>query len=185
MAAAFVATATLVVETGGPGFTEITQDAARFLDAADAQNGTLLIFIRHTSASLVVQENADPDVRGDLASALARLAPVAAGWAHDSEGRTYAGACEGHAYRRVAARPGDYGARSRWGGGRGSDVAEHRSQPHRREIVLRSWAAGDEQPSDMRITRDVVVLLHGRSLSHRCSSVARMETIADVERDRR
>jgi secondary thiamine-phosphate synthase enzyme len=136
VAAAFVATATLVVETGGPGFTEITQEAARFLDAADAQNGTLLIFIRHTSASLVVQENADPDVRGDLASALARLAPVAAGWAHDSEGPDDMPAHVKAMLTGVSLHvPVITGALAlgRW---QGIYVAEHRSQPHRREIVL-------------------------------------------------
>ena len=46
----------------------------------------LLLFIRHTSASLTIQENADPDVRTDLVTALRRLAPADAGWVHDAEG---------------------------------------------------------------------------------------------------
>ncbi len=68
--AASVITATLVVRTSGPGFTEITQDAARFIAAAGARDGALLLYLRHTSASLVIQENADPDVCADLATAL-------------------------------------------------------------------------------------------------------------------
>ena len=62
----FVATTTLVVETGGAGFTEITHDAARFVAEAGGRDGVLLLFLRHTSASLVIQENADPDVQTDL-----------------------------------------------------------------------------------------------------------------------
>jgi hypothetical protein len=81
-----MATATVVVETSGPGFTEITRDAARFVTAAGGRDGVLFLFLRHTSASLVIQENADPDVQTDLVTALARLAPAGAGWVHDTEG---------------------------------------------------------------------------------------------------
>ena len=57
-----VATATLTIETRGRGFTEFTRDAASFLSEINALDGTLLVFLRHTSASLLIQENADPDV---------------------------------------------------------------------------------------------------------------------------
>jgi hypothetical protein len=86
--------ATLAVETRGKGFTEITDDAARFLAKAGAHDGSLLLFMRHTSASLVIQENADPDVRTDLAAALARVAPEDGGWVHDVEGPDDARSCE-------------------------------------------------------------------------------------------
>ena len=69
-----IATATLVVETGGQAFTDITREAMRFIKQTGAKDGALFIFMRHTSASLVIQENADPDVRIDLVSALDRLA---------------------------------------------------------------------------------------------------------------
>jgi thiamine phosphate synthase YjbQ (UPF0047 family) len=65
-----IATAMLAVETSGEGFLEVTREAARFLDQVKARDGTLLLFIRHTSASLVIQENADADVRTDLVAAL-------------------------------------------------------------------------------------------------------------------
>ena len=81
-----IATATLAVETSGEGFFEITREAVRFLDQVKARDGALTLFIRHTSASLVIQENADPDVRTDLVTALSRLAPADAGWVHDVEG---------------------------------------------------------------------------------------------------
>src|SRR5215468_7470738 len=83
---ATIATATLVVETSGQAFTEITREAMRFIKQSGAKDGALFLFMRHTSASLVIQENADPDVRSDLASALDRLAPADARWIHDVEG---------------------------------------------------------------------------------------------------
>lgn len=81
-----LATATLILETRGAGFSEITRDLADFLREVAAGEGTLLLYLRHTSASLVIQENADPDVQDDLMTALARLAPKHAGWVHDTEG---------------------------------------------------------------------------------------------------
>ena len=81
-----IAGATLSVETRGEGFVEITRDVAGFLHEAGADDGVLLAYIRHTSASLVIQENADPDVQTDLVTALNRLAPANAGWVHDAEG---------------------------------------------------------------------------------------------------
>jgi len=71
-----IATATLVVETGGQAFTDITREAMRFIKQTGAKDGALFMFMRHTSASLVIQENADPDVRTDLVNALDRLAPA-------------------------------------------------------------------------------------------------------------
>src|SRR5262249_61421969 len=81
-----IATATLVVETSGQAFTEITREATQFIKQTGAKDGALFMFMRHTSASLVIQENADPDVRTDLASALDRLAPADAHWVQDVEG---------------------------------------------------------------------------------------------------
>ena len=67
----------VTVETPGEGFTDITREAARFVTDSKAGDGLLLLFLRHTSASLTVQENADPDVQTDLVTALRRLAPLA------------------------------------------------------------------------------------------------------------
>ena len=76
----------LTVQTPGPGFTDLTAEVARFVKDAGAQEGAVTLFIRHTSASLTIQENADPSVLDDLMTALGRLAPEGAGWSHDTEG---------------------------------------------------------------------------------------------------
>ena len=78
-----IATATLTVETPGEGFTEITEDVRRFVSQASAADGALFLFLRHTSASLAIQENADPDVQKDLITALLRRMPDGV---HDTEG---------------------------------------------------------------------------------------------------
>ena len=76
----------LAVETRGAGFIDITREVAKFLRDTGAREGAVTLFIRHTSASLTIQENADPTVLVDLTTALNRLAPENAGWRHDTEG---------------------------------------------------------------------------------------------------
>jgi len=70
-----LASAELVLETPGEGFSEITREAARFVEQSGAGDGVLLLYLRHTSASLVIQENADPDVLADLEAFLRRIVP--------------------------------------------------------------------------------------------------------------
>ena len=131
-----IATATLAVETSGEGFFEITREAVRFLDQVKARDGALTLFIRHTSASLVIQENADPDVRTDLVTALSRLAPADAGWVHDVEGPDDMPAHVKSMLNGVSLHVPVNGGRMMLGTWQGIYVAEHRSQPHRREVVL-------------------------------------------------
>jgi secondary thiamine-phosphate synthase enzyme len=131
-----LATATLVVNTGGPGFTEITRAAARFVNEAGAKDGALFLFLRHTSASLVIQENADPDVRIDLLTALDRLAPVDAGWVHDIEGPDDMPSHVKAMITGVSLHVPVAGGALALGTWQGIYVAEHRARPHRREIVL-------------------------------------------------
>src|SRR5918993_2130685 len=76
----------LVVETPGPGFTDLTDALAAWVSEQRVAAGLLTVFCRHTSASLTIQENADPDVRTDLMAALDRLAPRDAPYVHDMEG---------------------------------------------------------------------------------------------------
>ena len=76
----------LTVQTPGAGFTDLTAEVAKFVHEAGAREGGVTLFIRHTSASLTIQENADPTVLDDLMTALKRAAPENAGWRHDAEG---------------------------------------------------------------------------------------------------
>ena len=76
----------LKITTRGPGFTDITREAAQFIAASGIADGVLTMFIPHTSASLVIQENADRDVLRDLEDAFARLAPRDGGYRHTTEG---------------------------------------------------------------------------------------------------
>ena len=83
-----IASSLLTVQTSGAGFTDLTAEVTKFVTDARAREGAVALFIRHTSASLTIQENADPTVLVDLTTALNRLAPENAGWRHDTEGRT-------------------------------------------------------------------------------------------------
>jgi secondary thiamine-phosphate synthase enzyme len=131
-----IASAVLSVETGGEGFVEITRDASGFLEKIDARDGTLLMFLRHTSASLVIEENADPDVRTDLVAALSRLAPANAGWVHDTEGPDDMPAHIKSMLNGVCLHVPVSGGRLGLGTWQGIYVAEHRRRPHRREVTL-------------------------------------------------
>jgi secondary thiamine-phosphate synthase enzyme len=132
-----IATATLTVETEGEGLVEITRDAARFVADAGALEGMLFLFIRHTSASLTVQENADPDVRTDLVTALRRLAPADAPWVHDVEGPDDMPAHVKSMLTGVSLHvPVTAGALA-LGTWQGIYLAEHRARPHRREVLMR------------------------------------------------
>ena len=131
-----VATARLVVETGGQGFTEITREVARFIAEAQAKDGGLFVFMRHTSASLIIQENADPDVRTDLGTALDRLAPAEAGWVHDVEGPDDMPAHVKTMLTGVSLHVPIMDGALALGTWQGIYVCEHRTSAHRREIVL-------------------------------------------------
>ena len=131
-----IATATLVIATRGQGFTEFTREAARFLVDAAAKDGALQLFVRHTSASLVIQENADPGVQTDLVTALDRLAPADAGWVHDAEGPDDMPAHVKAMITGVSLHVPVIGGALALGTWQGLYLAEHRAQPHRREVVL-------------------------------------------------
>jgi secondary thiamine-phosphate synthase enzyme len=131
-----VATATLAVDTAGEGFVEITRDVARFVSEAGALEGALFLFIRHTSASLTIQENADPDVRTDLTTALRRLAPESGPWVHDTEGPDDMPAHVKSLLTGISLHVPVIGGALALGTWQGIYVAEHRARPHRREVVL-------------------------------------------------
>jgi len=136
VAADLVASATLTVETPGEGFSDITADAARFLSEAGAGDGALLLYLRHTSASLVIQENADPDVRTDLTTALRRLAPEDAGWVHDTEGADDMPAHVKTMLTDVSLHVPVIAGKPGLGTWQGIYLVEHRARPHRREVIL-------------------------------------------------
>jgi len=131
-----IATATLTVETPGEGFIDISEDARQFLMKAGARDGALFLYLRHTSASLVIQENADPDVRTDLKTALHRLAPDDAGWIHDVEGPddmpAHVKAMLTGVSLHIPVAQGSLGL----GTWQGLYLIEHRGQPHHREVIL-------------------------------------------------
>lgn len=77
---------TLVVTTSGSGFTDITALAQGCVRASGLAAGTCTLLVQHTSASLLIQENADPSVRRDLHRVLERLVPAGADYEHDDEG---------------------------------------------------------------------------------------------------
>jgi secondary thiamine-phosphate synthase enzyme len=131
-----IATASLTVETPGEGFNDITADVRRFIEQAQAVDGALFLFLRHTSASLTIQENADPDVQKDLVTALRRLAPDDAGWIHDTEGPDDMPAHVKTMLTGVGLHiPVLQGALA-LGTWQGIYLIEHRFRPHQREILL-------------------------------------------------
>jgi secondary thiamine-phosphate synthase enzyme len=131
-----IATARLLVPTSGEGFFEITGDVVHFLKQIGAYDGAVLIYLRHTSASLVIQENADPDVRTDLVTALNRLAPADAGWVHGVEGPDDMPAHVKSMLNGVTLQVPVYKGDVALGTWQGIYLAEHRSTAHQREVVL-------------------------------------------------
>ncbi len=128
--------ATLRVDTSGAGFTEITSNAASFIAQAGASERTLLVYLRHTSASLTIQENADPDVQADLVSALDRLAPEDALWIHDVEGPDDMPAHVTAMLNCVSLHVPVTRGKLALGTWQGLYLVEHRLKPHSRDVVF-------------------------------------------------
>src|SRR5579864_3628407 len=131
-----IATVTLRLNTPGAGFTDITRHAADFIAQVGAGEGALLLFLRHTSASLTIQENADPDVQTDLVSALDRLAPEDAPWIHDVEGPDDMPAHVKSMLTGMSLHVPVTGGKLALGAWQGIYLVEHRRRPHGREIML-------------------------------------------------
>jgi len=126
----------LTVQTSGRGFVDLSAEIARFVKDAGAIEGMLTLFIRHTSASLTVQENADPSVLRDLTTALDRLAPEDAGWSHDTEGPDDMPAHVKTMLTMTSLQIPVMGRELMLGTWQAIYLIEHRRRPHRREIVL-------------------------------------------------
>jgi len=133
---ATVVTSRMSVQTPGTGFTDLTAEAARFLNDVGAKEGAVTLFIRHTSASLTIQENADPAVLDDLTTALSRVAPENAGWTHDTEGPDDMPAHIKTMLTATSLQIPVVNGKLTLGTWQAIYLIEHRSSPHRREIVL-------------------------------------------------
>jgi secondary thiamine-phosphate synthase enzyme len=131
-----IASSQLVVQTRGRGFADLTGEVTAFVREIGAKEGALTLFIRHTSASLTIQENADPTVLEDLTTALARLAPENAGWRHDTEGPDDMPAHVKTMLTATSLHVPVIGGRLALGTWQAIYLIEHRARPHRREIVL-------------------------------------------------
>ena len=126
----------LTIETRGRSFTDITRGVASWLGSVKASEGLLTLFIRHTSASLTIQENADPDVLRDLLDALEGLAPRYAGYAHDVEGPDDMPAHITSMLTSTSLSVPVSGGRMVLGTWQALYLIEHRDAPHTREVVL-------------------------------------------------
>jgi secondary thiamine-phosphate synthase enzyme len=131
-----VVSSVLSVQTSGRGFVDLTSEIARFVSDAAAIEGAVTLFIRHTSASLTIQENADPSVLSDLTTALDRLAPEDAGWSHDSEGPDDMPAHVKTMLTTTSLQIPIMERKLMLGTWQAIYLVEHRSRPHRREVVL-------------------------------------------------
>ena len=126
----------LTVKTRGPGFTNISNQLRRWLEDITATDGVVTAFVRHTSASLTIQENADPDVLADLTDALNRLAPQSHNYRHACEGPDDMPA---HIKTMLSATslaiPVQDG-RAIFGTWQGLYLIEHRARAHKRDIFF-------------------------------------------------
>ena len=126
----------LLVETSGAGLVEVTNEVCSWTAASGIDTGLLTLFCQHTSASLLIQENAAPAARRDLERYFARIAPEASDYEHDEEGPD-----DMPAHLRAAVTQAQLsiplvGGRLALGTWQGVYLFEHRRAPHRREVVL-------------------------------------------------
>ena len=126
----------LTISTRGPGLYEFTDAVAEFVRGAEIEDGLLTCFVRHTSASLLIQENADPDVQKDLQDFFAWLAKSGPRFRHTAEGPD-----DMPSHIRSALTQTSIGiplqqGRLALGTWQGIYLFEHRDAPHRREVAL-------------------------------------------------
>jgi secondary thiamine-phosphate synthase enzyme len=127
---------TLSFQTPGPGLFEITRDVAGWTNGQGMTTGLLTLFCRHTSASLTIQENADPDVRRDLEDWVAAVAPESPAYRHQDEGPDDMPAHLRSVLTGVQLSIPLIDGRLALGTWQGVYLFEHRRRPHRREVAL-------------------------------------------------
>ena len=131
------AATTLELRSSGRGLVEFTRELRAFVRASGLRDGLLTVFCRHTSASLLIQENADPDVRHDLDAFFARLSPDGQpGWRHNNEGPDDMSAHIRSALTQTSLGIPLVDGELALGTWQGIFLWEHRTRPHRREVVL-------------------------------------------------
>lgn len=131
----------LHIQTTGPGLYDVTHQVQRFVFELNPSDALLTVFVRHTSCSLVIQENADPDVQRDLQEFFARLVPAgddpSMSWlAHTAEGPDDMPAHIKAALTQTSIGIPVADGQLMLGTWQGIYLFEHRHRPHRREIVL-------------------------------------------------
>ncbi|SIN82239.1 secondary thiamine-phosphate synthase enzyme YjbQ [Vannielia litorea] len=129
---------TFTIATRGPGLTPLTNEVARWLEGLG--DGLLTLMVRHTSCSLLIQENADPDVRSDLTEFFHRLVPPADDFSMSYLTHTLEGPDDMPAHIKAALLPVSLQipvlrGRMRLGTWQGIYLVEHRRAPHRREVA--------------------------------------------------
>jgi secondary thiamine-phosphate synthase enzyme len=130
------ASGALEITTSRQGLVEITARVVDWVDDQNMDTGLLTLFCRHTSASLLIQENADPDVRRDLLTAFDRLAPRNAGYVHSTEGPDDMPAHIRTVISGVSLSIPVTEGRMGLGTWQGIYLAEHRDRPHRRDLIF-------------------------------------------------
>jgi secondary thiamine-phosphate synthase enzyme len=128
------------IPTSGPGLYEFTSEVAQWLKGAQAGSGLLTLFVRHTSCSLLIQENADPSVKGDLTAFFHRLVPPASDASMSYLRHTFEGPDDMPAHIKSALLPVSLsipvsGGRAVLGTWQGIYLFEHRNAPHHRQVA--------------------------------------------------
>lgn len=137
-------THSIEIRTRGKGLYPFTKDVARWIASCEAGTGLLTLFCQHTSASLVIQENADPDVVLDLADYFERIAPEGdPGYRHSAEGPDDMPAHIRTALTQTSLSIPVVGGRMALGTWQGIYLFEHRTSAHLRMVVLHLLAANE------------------------------------------
>lgn len=126
----------LEVPTSGQGFSDLGARVRQVVRESGVQVGLCTVFVRHTSASLVIQENADPAVLRDLGRWMAEMAPEARRWEHDAEGDDDMPAHARSALTRTSESIPVVNGEPALGTWQTLYLWEHRARPHRRSIVV-------------------------------------------------
>ncbi|QLC23507.1 YjbQ family protein [Parasphingopyxis sp. CP4] len=129
-------TGILTIGTPGKSLTECTREISEWVGGTGITEGLLTLFIRHTSASLLIQENAAPEVQDDLIAYFDQLAPEGSHYAHDSEGPDDMPAHLKSALTQTHLAIPVIDGRLALGAWQGIYLFEHRRRPHQREIAL-------------------------------------------------